>query len=94
MKGGPFDNQRMSAARKPTIEHVKGSNCVLRFVLTVDRVKMRRRMIIPIHAIAVASPRVGNPEDAAGQSRRRRVTARAGSVSVEQEMDLRAGPSE
>jgi hypothetical protein len=39
----------MGAARKRPIDEVQGCNVVLRFVFTIERVKVGRRVVIPVH---------------------------------------------
>lgn len=39
----------MGAARKRPVDDVQGCNVVLRFVFTIERVKVGRRMVIPLH---------------------------------------------
>lgn len=45
----PFDHEGMSAARELPVDHIQSEDIVLRFVLAVEGMKVRWRMIVPIH---------------------------------------------
>jgi hypothetical protein len=50
MKLGPIEHQSKGPARKPSLDDLQGFYGELRFVRTIYRVKVWRRVIVVVHA--------------------------------------------